>query len=190
MLKFCKSLALYGPTKKIYIDRLELLKPIFKSNDDISHIKVIDARYNVSFVAMKLFLNAPSAIEELRCTTDGCININKDIESPTIILRCKDFNNLQTSLDNYTMEQMYKCSYYFKSLSSKRTVKHHLLIETDIFTENQSIPLSTFPTHLEANNVKYVLNFKLLNRIIIDILIINIFLINDHRNIKFFYLQN
>lgn len=156
MLSFCKSLALYGPTKKTYTDRLELLKPIFKSSNDISRIKVIDAKCNVSFVATKLFVNAPSAIENIRCTTDGCKNNNKDIESATLILRFKDFKNLQNSLNDYTKEQVYECCYCYKSLSSRRTIKEHLLIETDIFPENQRIPLSMFPTQLEANNVMYV----------------------------------
>lgn len=112
MLKLCKTLALNGPTKKIYTDRLELLKPIFIISDDISHLKFIDAQCNVSFVAIKLFRNAPSTIEKLRCSTDGCINNNKDIESPTIILRRKDFKKLQKSLDIYTTEQvLYECCY-------------------------------------------------------------------------------
>lgn len=145
--------------QKTYTDRLELLKTIFKSCDDITYLKVLDARCNVSFVAMKLFVNAPSVIKKLRCTTGGCINNNKEIESPTIILRCKDFKNLQKLFDNYTMEQMNECCYCDKSLSSKRTSKNPLLIETAIFTENQSIPLSTFPTQLAANDVKCVYNF-------------------------------
>jgi len=41
--------------------------PYLKILDDTSHLKVIDARCNVSFVAMKLFRNAPSVIEKLRC---------------------------------------------------------------------------------------------------------------------------
>lgn len=127
MLRFCISLTLYGPTKKTYTDRLELLKPIFKSSHDISRINVIDARRNVSFVAMKLLVNAPSAIKKIRCTTDGCNNKYKDIESPTLILRFKNVKNLQKSLDNYTKEQVYECGYCYKSLSSRRTVMNHLL---------------------------------------------------------------
>jgi len=159
MLRFCKSLALYGPTKKTYTDRLELLKPIFKSSDDISRIKVIDAQCNVAFIATKLLVNAPSAIEKIRCTTDGCNNNNRDIESATLILTFKDVKNLQKSLDNYTKEQVYECGYCYKLLSSRRTVMNHLLIETDTLPENQIIPLSMFPTQLEAENVKYVYNF-------------------------------
>ncbi|CAI6371086.1 unnamed protein product [Macrosiphum euphorbiae] len=114
MLRFCKSLALYGPTKKTYTDRLELLKLIFKSSDDISLIKVIDAQCNVAFIATKLLVNAPSAIEKILCTTDGCNNNNRDIESATLILRFKDVKNLQKSLDNYTKEQVYECGYCYK----------------------------------------------------------------------------
>lgn len=163
MLQFCKSLAIYGPTKKTYTDRLQLLKPFFKISEDISGIKVIDSRCNVSFIATKLFVNAPSAIEKLRCTTDSCINDNKDIESPTIILRCKDLKTLQASLDNYIRKQIYECGSCHKSLSSERTIKNHLLIETDVLAENQSFPLSIFPTKLEVNNTRYVLVYKISN---------------------------
>lgn len=89
MLLFCKSLALNGPNRQIYIDRLEILKPCFQETENMTNIKVINTECNVSFIVTKLLQNAPSAIENICSSNINCTNTDKQISSPSIILRFK-----------------------------------------------------------------------------------------------------
>lgn len=156
-LKFCKSLAKarlykYGPKQNTHIYLLELLKLI-------SDKSLIYGEHNLSFAAFELFKNSPSAIKELQCKTDGCFNSNDDLECTTIPLTYSNLNNLQKYLDFYRMRKVIfkKCDYCSKLLTSKITVKNHLLFDLiEPIGFPKIIPLSKFPIQLEANNVKYV----------------------------------
>lgn len=154
MLKFCKNLALNGPSKTTYIDRLELLKPIFKGSDNIAKTHVIDSRCNVAFVITKLLQSAPSAIQEMRCSNKMCKNYKKTVESPTLIIRSKTkgFTELQQSIEDYIKEKTYDCGICEGEIRSSRKLMPHLFIETDIFKENGHFQLNEFPTELRIND--------------------------------------
>jgi len=74
MLLFCKYLALHGSNPQTYIDRLKIVRPYFKEMDNLTNIKIIDTRCNVIFVVEKLLASAPSAIENIRCSSMNCSN--------------------------------------------------------------------------------------------------------------------
>lgn len=136
--------------KKTYVDRLDILKQEFKSSNSITNIKIIDARCNVSYLVTKLLHNTPSAVEKVNCKTSKCENLEKEIISPTLILKIKNFNDLQKPLDIYTTEKMYDCGSCFNPLHSIRVLMDHLFIEADyiprkykLFTINISNAITT-----------------------------------------------
>jgi len=109
-LKFCKNLSINGTSKQIYIERLQILKDIFKEVDGVTEIKLIDARCNVLHLVTKLFVNAPSAIEYVHCSNSNCPYFNIERNSATIIVRLESgMQSLEDSLLNYTLTKITDC---------------------------------------------------------------------------------
>lgn len=85
MLNFWKKIALYASTTNAYKERLIILKNIFDESKSILNLKIIDARCNVSFIVTKLLRDVPSAIENIKCSDNNCINKHKQNANMTII---------------------------------------------------------------------------------------------------------
>lgn len=79
MLGFCKNLAIHNPTKQTYIKRLELLVKIFKEEKSISRVHLIDARCNVTLLITKLLHDTPSAMENIKCKNQVCVNAHRQL---------------------------------------------------------------------------------------------------------------
>jgi len=77
-------LAINETSKQTYIERLRILKNIFKEvADGVTEIKLINARCNVLYLVTILFVNAPSAIEYVHCSNSNCpTSILKEIVLP------------------------------------------------------------------------------------------------------------
>jgi len=156
MLNFCKKIALYGSTTNTYKERLIILKNIFDESKSISNLKIIDARCNVSFIVTKLLKDVPSAIENIKCSDNNCINKHKQIANMTIILRYTNngFKDLQEALINYISLQTYDCGHCGGSISSTKILMDHIFIETDVYQEDSTFYLSEFPSEIKINDVK------------------------------------
>lgn len=156
MLNFCKKIALYGSTTNTYKERLIILKNIFNETKSIANLKIIDARCNVSFIVTKLLKDVPSAIENIKCSDNNCINKHKQIANMTIILRFTDngFKDLQEALCNYISLQTYDCGQCGGSILSNKILMNHIFIETDMYQEDSLFYLSEFPSEIKINNIE------------------------------------
>jgi len=154
LLQFCKDLAIHGSSKMMYLKRLHILKNIFDESDGITNVKLIDARCNITYIISKLLKDVPSAIEELRCSNINCINAEKNLSSPTIILNfCGGFNNMNTALNKYIQPITYLCTEENcdGTLTSTRFIQQHLFIETEIYANSRQFSLNEFPTEICLN---------------------------------------
>jgi len=154
-LRFCKNLAIKGTTKNSYIERLHLLKNIFPEVDGITGVQLIDARCNVLHLVTKLMNNAPSATENEKCSNEKCLNVNIIRNSPTIILSLNDgFENLEKSLEAYTEPIVSECSLISCSgiVTTTRNLSEHLFIETDVYSNNEQFPLTSFQQRCQVKN--------------------------------------
>lgn len=159
LLKFCKYLALNGASKKSYIERINILKNIFKEVDGITHVKIIDAKCNVSYIITQFLKSAPSAVELLNCQNTLCTNTNRQEPSPTIIPRIKtDLTELEICLNNYVQNKVMQCSLCQEQLHSKIILQNHLFIEMDIFADERYFTLFEILSFLNINNKRYVPN--------------------------------
>jgi len=158
-LRFCKNLAIKGTTKNTYIERLNLLKNIFPEVDEITGVQLIDARCNVLHLVTKLINNAPSAIEIKKCSNEKCLNVDVIRNSPTIILSLKDgFENLEKSLEAYTEPIVSECSSISCSgnVTTTKNLSEHLFIETDVYSNNEQFPLTSFQQRCQVKNSRLI----------------------------------
>jgi len=157
--KFCKNLAIKGTTKNTYIERLHLLKNIFPEVDGITGVQLIDARCNVLHLITQLMNNAPSATENKKCSNEKCHNVNITRNSPTIILRLiHGFENLEKSLETYTDPIISECSLTSCSgnVTTTRNLNEHLFIETDVYSNNEQFPLTSFQQRCQVKNSRLI----------------------------------
>lgn len=156
MLNFSKNIALYGSTTNTYKERLIILKNIFNESKSISNLKIIDERCNESFIVTKLLKDVPSAIENIKCSDNNCINKHKQIANMTIILRYthNGFKDLQEALINYISLQTYDCAHCNGTISSTKILMDHIFIETDMYQEDSMFNLSEFPSEIKINDNK------------------------------------
>jgi len=161
LLKFCIKLATEPVSKNTYKSRLSLLRKIFQEDTGITDISLIDARCNVNFIATSFLKESPSAEECRQCTNKKCTN-SKNISSPTIILHMKqhDLSRLEDSLKLYVTGKSTGCmdTKCKGTLDISRTLKDHIFIETDAFTETKDYKLMDIPVHININNERFELN--------------------------------
>ncbi|CAI6372847.1 unnamed protein product [Macrosiphum euphorbiae] len=81
-LKFCKDLALNGSSKKIYTERVNFIKNIFSADEGITHVRLIDAKCNISYIITSLLKNSPSGVEDMNCNNQNCQNSNRQASCP------------------------------------------------------------------------------------------------------------
>lgn len=156
-LKFCKNLAINGTSQHIYKERLQILKQIFKEDDGVTEIKLIDARCNVLFLVTKLFINAPSAIENVHCSNNNCPYFNIKRNSPTIIVRFKNgIECLEKSLHTYTLTKNTKCNESICKGNVETTIdlQEHIFVETDVLGDIAQFSLTDFPPTLLVHNAR------------------------------------
>lgn len=158
LLQFCKDLAINGCSKTMYLKRIHILKNIFNESHGITHVKIIDARCNITHIILKLLNDVPSAIEEKRCSNEMCDNSNKSLSSPTIILRFREgFKNMNAELNRYIHPVTYCCTEEKCNgiLTSTRFVQDHLFIETEAYANSRQFSLNEFPDELCVNDNRY-----------------------------------
>lgn len=156
--KFCKQLAINGTSKQTYIERLQILKNIFKEVDGVTEIKLIDARCNVLYLVTKLFVNAPSAVESVHCSNGNCPYFNIERNSATIIVRLENgILSLENSLLNYTLTNNTNCveGGCSGNVETTRIFQEHIFVETDSLGDNEQLfSLMDFPPTLLMHNIR------------------------------------
>jgi len=157
-LNFCKDLALNGSSKKIYTERVNMIKDIFSADEGITHVRLIDARCNISYIITALLKSAPSAVEDISCNNQNCQNLNRQEPCPTIILRFKhDLSEIESLLNIYTEVQEYDCTRCSNGmLKTKRNLQSHLFIETDVFENDRQFNINGIPKNVMTDNKRYV----------------------------------
>jgi len=158
-LKFCKDLALNGSSKKIYTERVNFIKNIFSADEGITHVRLIDAKCNISYIITSLLKNAPSAVEDMNCNNQNCQNSNRQASCPTIILRFQqDLSGIEDLLNIYTQVKEYDCTECDNGmLKTKRNLQSHLFIETDVFEDDRQFNINEILKNLNTNNKRYVI---------------------------------
>lgn len=157
LLKFCKDLALNGPSKKTYLERVNILREIFPEVEGITNIKLIYAECNVSYVISKLLKSAPSSIEVINSHNKYCSISNKHISSPTIIVRFKtDLSGTERKLIEYIKINETDCGQCKEKVVSQRILQNHLFIETDGFIEERQYRLFDIVDRIFINYERYV----------------------------------
>lgn len=71
-LTFSKQLANLGSCQSLYNTRVSIIRKIFREDEGITNLKIIDARCNVSFIIINLLKTAPSSIEVIMCSKTDC----------------------------------------------------------------------------------------------------------------------
>lgn len=138
------------------MERLRLLQGIFKEEDGVTEIKLIDARCNVLHLIIKLLHNAPSSTEIVHCSNINCQYSNIERSSPTIIVRLKNgFKSLENSLENYIMSKNTKCNLCNENVITTKILQDHIFIETDVLGDNAKFSLMDFPHTLQIQNSRY-----------------------------------
>lgn len=100
-------------------------------------------------LATKLLQNALSAIENIFCSNINCINTDKQISIPSIILGFKSngFNSIQEQLEKYVATRKYDCDKCTGNIYSNRLLLQHKFIDTDVYASNNLFGFKNFLTN-------------------------------------------
>lgn len=92
----------------------------------------------------------------MQCSNENFINSQKEISCPTTILHFNKngFKDMESSLRNYISMKIYDCALCDGLISSKKVLKNHLFIETDMYEEEKLFKLLEFTPELKIDDEK------------------------------------
>lgn len=132
---------------------MNIIKNIFNADEGITHVRLIDARCNISYIITTLLKSAPSAVEYINCDNQLIIN--------TKLWFQHDLSGIEDLLNTYTQFKMYNYTECYNGiLKTKRNLQNHLFIETDVFEDNRQFNINEIPRNVNTNNKRYVKTVK------------------------------